>query len=370
MPPRVHASASRSISSARAGCGSNGPERRVALDVPLHDAGLEDLPRRERRAADDARDVPRRRPPRCRRRSAPSRPRRPRTRAPSQRSRPSVCIAFVATIPKSHGGSAAASVVALRAPDDVARARQPEAVRVDRVDVRLRDVVGPDLDVVELREVRREERAHRPAADDADPHFASAGRNRASDGSENSRPPVSPLGRTISTSAMTALTTTIRDPDGRSIVRPSRRHPVLHLREHRVERADEQRADDRAPEARRAADDEHRERDERQVEVDGVDVDRDEVDVEAAGEPGEEAGERERREALPVDRDSDGARRGRILARRAKLPPEPAPLVRERGHDRRARRRPSPAGGRSSPAPTRTCSARARSSRSSGGCCS
>ena len=34
-----------------------GAERRLALDVPLHDAGLDDLPRRKRRAADDPRDV-------------------------------------------------------------------------------------------------------------------------------------------------------------------------------------------------------------------------------------------------------------------------------------------------------------------------
>ena len=42
--------------------------------------------------------------------------------------------------------------------------------RVDRVDVLAREVVGPDLDVVELREVRREQRPDGAAADDADPH--------------------------------------------------------------------------------------------------------------------------------------------------------------------------------------------------------
>ena len=38
-------------------------------------------------------------------------------------------------------------------------------------------------------------------------------------------------------------------------------------------------------------------------------------------------------EPLAVDRDADGARGGRILARRAQLAPEPAALVRERGDD-------------------------------------
>ena len=86
-----------------------------------------------------------------------------------------MCIAFVATIPKSHGGSSAASAVARTSADDVAGAGEPEAVRVDRVDVLPREVVGPDLDVVELRQVRREQRADRAAADDADPHAASLG---------------------------------------------------------------------------------------------------------------------------------------------------------------------------------------------------
>src|SRR5206468_7054556 len=53
---------------------------------------------------------------------------------------------------------------------DVPRAAQPEPVAVDRVDVVARQVVRPYLHVVELREVRREQRPDRPAADDADPH--------------------------------------------------------------------------------------------------------------------------------------------------------------------------------------------------------
>src|SRR5256885_7467189 len=44
------------------------------------------------------------------------------------------------------------------APDHVARAREPQAVRVDRVDVLLPRVVRPDLDVVERAQVRREQR--------------------------------------------------------------------------------------------------------------------------------------------------------------------------------------------------------------------
>ena len=46
-----------------------------------------------------------------------------------------VCIAFVATMPKSHGGIPAASLVAAWTPDDVAGAGEPQAVAVDRVDV-------------------------------------------------------------------------------------------------------------------------------------------------------------------------------------------------------------------------------------------
>ena len=83
---------------------------------------------------------------------------------------PSVCIAFVATMPKSHGGSSAASVVARTLPDDVARAGQAQPVAVDRVDVVAREVVGPDLDVVERPEIGGEQRADRAAADDADLH--------------------------------------------------------------------------------------------------------------------------------------------------------------------------------------------------------
>ena len=51
-------------------------------------------------------------PPRCRPRSAPTRRRRRRTRARVAAIAAAVCIALVATMPKSHGGNSAASVVA------------------------------------------------------------------------------------------------------------------------------------------------------------------------------------------------------------------------------------------------------------------
>ena len=111
-------------------------ERRVALHVPLHVAGLEDLSGGERRAADHALDVRARAPPRCRCRSARSRRSRRRTRARSRAIAGSVCIAFVATMPKSHGGSSCRVGRRAQAPEHVARAREPQPVRVDRVDVR------------------------------------------------------------------------------------------------------------------------------------------------------------------------------------------------------------------------------------------
>ena len=85
----------------------------------------------------------------------------------------SVCIAFVATMPKSHGGSSAASVVARTRPVDLPRARQPQPVAVDRVDVLLREVVRPHLDVVQRRQVRREQRADGAAPDDRYDHESS-----------------------------------------------------------------------------------------------------------------------------------------------------------------------------------------------------
>ena len=85
-----------------------------------------------------------------------------------------VCIAFVATMPKSHGGSSAASDVARSLPSTSPGTAQPETVAVDRGDVVRSEVVSPDLHVLELREVGREERSHRTAADDAHPHASSS----------------------------------------------------------------------------------------------------------------------------------------------------------------------------------------------------
>ena len=209
----------------------------------------------------------------------------------------------------------------------------------------------PHLDVVERREVGREQRADRTAADDADPQARppSTGCGRGARPSTSSRPPVSPCGRRISTIAISAPTTTMRLPDGRSIPDGA----VLGLGEQRVEAGDGERADDRAPEARHASDHEHGERDEREVEVHGVDVDRQVVDVQPAGEAGERAREREGDETLTVHRDADRARRRRVVARGAQLAAEATHLVDE--GDRRSRRwhRSPPAACPSSPAPTR-----------------
>ena len=145
-------------------------ERRVALHVPLHDAGRDDLPGRERRAADHALDVRgehllvadpvlhgrdaavgervRGRGDRRRRCASPS-SRRCRSRTAAARLRRSSRAAGRRTSP---------------APVS----RSPS--RLIASTCSLRQVVGPDLDVVERREVRREQRADRAAADDADLH--------------------------------------------------------------------------------------------------------------------------------------------------------------------------------------------------------
>jgi hypothetical protein len=93
--------------------------------------------------------------------------------------------------------------------------------------------------------------------------------------------------------------------------------PVLRDREERVDAADGERADDGAPQAREAANDEHRERHEREVEIDALRRDRERVDDQAAREPGHRSREREGDEPLAVDRDADGPRGCRVLARRA-----------------------------------------------------
>ena len=57
-----------------------------------------------------------------------------------------------------------------RTTDDVAGAGEPQAVAVHCRHVQLVEVERPDLDVVEQRQVRREQRPHRPTPHDADPH--------------------------------------------------------------------------------------------------------------------------------------------------------------------------------------------------------
>src|SRR5262249_41866440 len=108
-----------------------------------------------------------------------------------------------------------------RVADDVAGTRQTRAVGVDRVDVLAREVVAPDLDLFEPGKIGGEKRTDRSAGDDADPQPVASWprsrvrRIRVSQPRENSLPPVRPLGRRTSTSAMTALSTTMRDPSGR-----------------------------------------------------------------------------------------------------------------------------------------------------------
>ena len=55
-------------------------------------------------------------------------------------------------------------------PQRLTRTAEAKPIAVDRIDVLPEEVVGPDLDVLELSEVRGEERADRAAADHAHPH--------------------------------------------------------------------------------------------------------------------------------------------------------------------------------------------------------
>ena len=262
--PRASATACRRHAGARAGVGEaldllerrrarlERPERRVALDVPLHDAGLEDLARpgrscrgsRARRGAASTSSLP---IPFCTDATAPS---------------ANACA--VAAI-------AALGVHRLRR-DDPEVARRQLAPR--RVVARSRPTTSPAPDSrrpfaliastcscarsyahtstsSSVGEVRREQRADRAAADDADPHAASAVRDAGRAGSENSRPPVRPEGRRISTSAMIAARMTSRVPGGQVELEPDDVHALLGLAQERVEAAHRERADDRAPEARR-----------------------------------------------------------------------------------------------------------------------
>ena len=53
---------------------------------------------------------------------------------------------------------------------NLGHAGEPQPLRVDRVDMVAREVVGPDLDIVELRQVCGEQGADGAASDNADPH--------------------------------------------------------------------------------------------------------------------------------------------------------------------------------------------------------
>ena len=79
---------------------------------------------------------------------------------------------------------------------------------------------------------------------------------------------------------MSAPTTTIRVPDGKVDRDAADVEAVLGLGEQRVEAAHRERSDDGAPEARHAADHEHRQRDEREIEVHRLGVERQQVHVE------------------------------------------------------------------------------------------
>ena len=350
------------------------PERRVALHVPLHDTGLEHLAGRERRSADHAVDVLGERllvahaVHHGRDRAAVAGRRARSRRSPDPHAWPSSR--------RSRTRRAGSRRVArrVRPPGDLARADEPEPVTRDRVDVRLVEVERPHLDVVQRREVCREQRPDGTAADHADPHGdsprATTGRCGRRRPSENSRPPVRPDGRRTSTSPIRKPTTTMRVPCGQ-VDRPTGdAEAVLGLRQQRVETRDRERADDGAPQARHPADHEHRERDEGQIEVERIGAGGQEVHVEPAGEPCQKPRDGERDEPLPVDGDPDRAGRGGIVPCRPQLPPEPASLVHERGDDdeQRADRRLKQAGRLGNRGERR--SARGRSCRCSGGRCS
>ncbi len=168
-PARVHASASRSASSIGAGLGSKGPIVVSPFTSHCTCPGSSTLPagnvvpritRSTWRAITSSLPIPF-----CTEQTEPS----PKACAVAAIAG-SVCIDFVATIPSSHGGSSAGVRGRPRVADHLPGAREPEPARVDRVHVVLRQVVRPHLDVVEQREIRREERPDGPAADDADPH--------------------------------------------------------------------------------------------------------------------------------------------------------------------------------------------------------
>ncbi len=103
-------------------------------------------------------------------------------------------------------------------------------------------------------------------------------------GNRSSRPPVIPDGS--QDQHQRHQCTEYHEPCSlRQVDRQPDADPVLGVAEQRVDAADRERADDRAPQARDAADDEHRQRQEGQLEVDLLGRDRAEhVDEQPAGE--------------------------------------------------------------------------------------
>ena len=187
----------------------------------------------------------------------------------------SACMALVATMPKSHGGSAAGSLVACRSPVHVAGARtaagrarrsRPRAAARGRRPTPRRRRASRDWP----RTATRPRRSRRCRSSWRRAFRCRIGRRAAgrhARGSENSRPPVMPDGRRISIVAMTVPRMMSVVPCGRSSLKPTST-PCSDWLRNESSAAHDERADDRAPEARRAADDEHRERQERELEID------------------------------------------------------------------------------------------------------
>ena len=251
IPPRVQASARRSISSQPAGLGSNGPSVVSPFTSHCTTPGARIFPA--------GNVVPRITRGTCRA-IASSFP----TPFCTDATAPSANACAVAAIARLgvHRLRRDDPEVAWRElggvrrraqpPDDLARARQPQPVRVDRVDVRAVEVVRPDLDVLELREVaprratpRRRSRRRRPSR-----------RRLLRRRSRRPRRELAAARQPARTQDEDERHQRAHDDDPRPCGHLDRAaeelDAVLRVREDGVERADRERADDRAPEARRA----------------------------------------------------------------------------------------------------------------------
>ena len=126
----------------------------------------------------------------------------------------SVCIAFVATIPNSHGGSSAASVVAripVACTSPAPVSRSPFALIASTCS-RARSYAHTSTSSSEARlAANSDPTAPQPTMQTLTPALRS----------RSSRPPVSPDGRRISIRAISAPSMTSRDPSGRSSVKPT-----------------------------------------------------------------------------------------------------------------------------------------------------